>query len=753
MNVVGKRLRRTDVLQKVTGQAAYVDDLRVEGMLYAKVLRSPLPHAKIKSIDTSRAKGLEGVRAVLTWKDVPGENRIGIVGDPFRDQPILAEDRVRFIGDSVALVAADTEEIAEQAVKLIHVEYEELPAVFDPEEALKPDAPKIIGDTNILSTRKIYKGDVEKGFAQSDFILEGEYRMPMHEHAYIEPEAGIAMPEGEEMTVITCTQSPSRCREEVAKALGLPFSKVRIIRAVVGGGFGGKLYNLLFCHAALLAFKTKKPVKLLYTREESMLVTTKRQPSIVRCKWGFTKEGKALASEVKIILNAGAYADHTPAVTTRSATQGTGPYEVPNVKIDGVSVRTNTILGGAMRGFGVVPVCIAHEGIMDKLAEKLGIDPIAARMINAFDVGSKMATGQTITNKVALKKLLQRAKEVADEWRKDKVRDRSRKIGIGIGAVHYGIGSTAPVPNPSSAVVEVLYDGSVILRSNCADIGQGSDTTLGQIVAEELSVGLDQVKVKTDDSSAGPWARNTCASGQTYVSGEAARRAAASAKEILLNHIAEKLGVERSDLCLESGTIYSKSNPQKKISYLDAVTECKKAEIIILGCGQYKAPTKALNPADGQGVPFGAYSYVVQVAEVEVNTATGEVKVLKFASMPDVGTVINPIGVEGQMDGGVSMGVGQTFMEEVLMTKGAIKTPTFAQYLIPTTLDMPDEMTTDLYDGNEPSGPFGAKGVGEVANTPVFTTLLSAIQDAIGIRIKDLPASSEKVYMMLQRKR
>jgi len=751
MDVVGKRVKRLDMGQKVTGQAAFADDLKFDGMLYAKVLRSPLPHAKIKRINTRKAENLAGVRVILTAKDVPGENKIGVLGDPFRDQPILADDKVRFIGDSVALVAADTEEIAEKAIKLIKVSYKELPTVFDVEESRKPNSPKLHGESNQFYHRKIYKGDVNEGFAKSDFILEGIYKTPMHEHAYIEPESGIAKIDGDEMTVITCTQSPSRAREEIARILGFPFSKVRVIRATVGGGFGGKIYNLLGCQAALLAFKTRKPVKLTYSRAESMLITTKRQPATCKCKWGFSNEGKILAVEVEVVLNAGAYADHSPAVATRAATQGTGPYEVPNVKIDSYAFYTNQPLGGAMRGFGVPTVCLAHESIMDRAAEKLGVDPLELRLKNAYNVGSKMATGQVLTHDVALKKTLEKARGIVGEWRKNKREFGPIKVGVGVSTVHYGIGSTAPVPNPSSAIVEVLYDGSVIVRSNCADIGQGSDTLIAQIVAEELGIGLDKVKVHTEDSAAGTWTRNTCASGQTYVSGEAARRAAASAKSILLAQAAKSLGVDEGDLVCEKGTIYSKKDQQKKISFQNAVIDCKKAETIILGCGQFKAPTKGLDQ-NGQGSPYGAYSYVTQIAEVEVNTETGEVKVTKFTSIPEVGTAINPTQVEGQLEGGVSMGLGQALMEEIVLKNGVMQTPTLAQYLIPTILDMPDDLKTDILAGYEPTGPFGAKGVGEVANTPVPSAILSAIHDAVGVRIDEIPVTSEKIYALLQKR-
>jgi CO/xanthine dehydrogenase Mo-binding subunit len=751
MDAIGKRIPRIDAIQKAMGKAIYADDLNFGEMLYGKVLRSSMPHARIKHIDTTKAQKLKGVRAILLAKDIPGENRIGILGDPFRDQPVLAEDKVRFVGEPIALIAAESEEIAEKATKLIKVDYEELPAVFDPLEAMKADAPKLHKESNLVSSTKISKGNVQQGFENSDIIVEAEYRTPMNEHAYLEPEAGIAKMEGDEMIVMICTQAPSRCREEVATVLGLPHSKVRIIQTTMGGGFGGKHYNLLACQLALLALKTGKTVKMTLTREESISTTIKRHPCVAKYKWGCSKEGKILAAQIEIILNAGAYADHGPAVLTRAAVHAAGPYEIPNLKVDAHLVYTNTPPGGAMRGFGVPSVAFAHECHMEKLAERLGMDPIELRLKNAFDVGSKTHTGQILT-KVALKKTLEQAKKIAEEWRKNGEKKESIKTGVGIATTWYGIGSTAPVPNPSGAVVEILYDGSVILRTNCAEVGQGSDTVLAQIVAEEIGVSCDRVRVHSKDSAAGPWCRNTCASAQTYIVGEAARLAARSAKEILLKQAGKILGVERNDLQIKNGIIHSKKDLKKKITIQDAAKECKKAGIVILGCSTYNPPLKGLNPIDGQGDPYAAYSYITQVAEVEVDTETGKVKPKKFASIADIGKVINPTLAEGQMDGGVSMGLGHALMEEVIINNGTVVTPTLSQYLIPTSTDMPEEMITTFLDDYEPTGPFGAKGLGELANVAVVPAVIAAIHDATKIWIEELPATSEKIYKLLQKK-
>ena len=754
MNVVGKRIKRVDALNKVMGKAVFADDLRFEDMLYAKVLRSPLVHARIKNVDISLAKELNGVRAVLTAKDIPGENRIGVLGAPFRDQPVLADEKVRFIGDPIAIVAADSKEIAEEAIKLIRVEYEELKPVFEPIEAMRQDAPRVHEKVNIAGHRKIRRGDVKEGFERSDVVIEGTYETPFQEHAFLEPEAGIArVDENGNVTIWACTQFPTNVREEIARVLGLSLSKVRVIQTVNGGGFGAKLDISVHCHIALLALKTGRPVKLVYTRAESIMVSTKRHPFIIKYKTGATREGKLLAVEVEIIGNTGAYMSYGVAVLTRAAIHATGPYDVPNVKIDAYTVYTNNPICGAMRGFGVPQVAIAHETQMDKLAEKLGMDPIEIRLKNAFDVGSTTATRQLLTHSVGIKKTLREAQTAAWEWRRNipKNKKSTKRRGVGAGVMWFGIGSTG-YPNPSGAFVELLHDGSVMVLSGCAEIGQGSDTVLAQIAAEELGTDVENVKVVTADTGVTPECRPTSASGQTYISGNAVRLAAIEAREVLFRQVAADFKVKRDELYLDNGAICVKGNSRQKILITEAIKRCRSLGTLTLGRGWFNPDTTPLDPETGEGNPYATYSFATHLAEVEVDTETGEVKVLKLAAFNDVGKAINPIGVEAQVEGGLSMGIGSALMEELVVEKGVIETPTLAQYLIPTSLDMPEDMSVNIIEEAEPSGPFGAKGVGEPASIPTAPAILSAIYDAVGIRVAELPATSEKVLDAIKRK-
>lgn len=751
MNVVGKKIKRVDALKKVTGKALFANDLKFDGMLYAKVLRSRLAHAKIKNIDIKLAKELNGVRAVLTASDIPGENRVGVLGDPFRDQPVLADEKVRFVGDPIAIVAADSEKIAEKALDLIKVDYEELTPVFDPVLAMVENAPKIHKGSNILNHRVIRSGDIDKAFASADVIIEGTYKTPFYEHAYLEPEAGIGKKdENGDVIVWAGTQFPSNVMEEVARVLGVSISKVRIIQTVTGGGFGSKLDMSVHCHIALLAFKTGKPVKLVYTRPESIIASTKRHPFFMKYKTGATKEGELVAIDAEIIGDTGAYASFGPAVLTRAAVHAAGPYNIPNVKINAYAVYTNNPICGAMRGFGVMQVAIAHESQMDILAEQLGMDPIELRLKNSFKLGSRTPTGQLLEYSVGIKETLHQAQTLSKEWSKD-ITDKKnplKKRGIGIGVMWYGIGNTGH-SNPSGAFVNLFDDGSSIVLTGCADIGQGSDTVLGQIAAEELGIDVGNVKVISADTGVTPWCRGTSASGQTYISGNAVRLAAIKVKETLFQQVATVFGVNKDGLYLNNGVIYSKDS-RELITLTDALRKCKSLGILTQGSGYFNPETINLNPETGQGIPYATYSYATHLAEVEVDLETGEVKVLKLAAFNDVGKAINPIGVEGQLDGGMSMGLGQTLMEELVVENGVIKTPTLAQYLIPTSLDMPEDMSVSIIEENEPSGPFGAKGVGEPASIPTAPAILSAIYNAVGARITELPAKNEIILKAIK---
>ena len=527
--IIGKGERRVDALGKVTGRAKFAADYNAGHQLYGKVLRSEYPHARILGIDTAKARQLEGVEAVLTAQDIPGEKVIGIV---VKNQAILAVDKVRYLGDGLALVAARTREIAEAAVKLIKVEYEPLPVVSDPEAALAPDAPRIHGEDNTFVHHKVRKGDVEKGFAQADFVLERKFRTPCIEHSYLEPEAVLAEPAEHGGVVVTgSVQNLFSSRRSVAAALKLDLNRVEIIQATLGGSFGGKdeVMTSMCCRAALLALATGKPVKMVNSREESMLESYKRHPYVLYYKWGAKKDGSITAMEIKCIADGGAYASMSPFVTWRSVVQATGPYYCENVKTDVFAVYTNNNYTGAMRGFGSPQVNFAIESMMDELGEKVGKDPLEIRLQNGFKDGAVTATQQQLTHKVSLTEVLTKATEAADfraKWKKYRgAAARPKKRGIGLACSYRGVSLGAEGVDAAGAIVSVQTDGSVIVSSGITDMGQGAQTQMSQIAAEVLGISMDRIRfLNTNTSRVPDWGRRWPLAGRSWAARRRRRR-------------------------------------------------------------------------------------------------------------------------------------------------------------------------------------------------------------------------------------
>ncbi len=550
--IIGKGERRVDALGKVTGRAKFAADYNLGHQLYGKVLRSRHPHARILRIDASKAKQLDGVEAILTAQDIPGERVIGIV---VKNQAILAMDKVRYLGDGVALVAARTKEIAEAALDLIQVDYEPLPVLSDPEAALKPDAPRIHGDDNTFVHHKVRKGDIEKGFAQADFVLERRFRTPTIEHSYLEPESVLAEPAEHGGVVVTgSVQNLFSSRRSVAAALKLDLNRVQIIQATLGGSFGGKdeVMTAMCCRAALLALATGKPVKMLNSREESMLESYKRHPYVLYYKWGAKKDGSITAMEIKCIADGGAYASMSPFVTWRSVVQATGPYCCDNVKTDVYAVYTNNNYTGAMRGFGSPQVNFAIESMMDELAEKVGKDPLQIRLQNGFTDGAVTATGQRLKHKVSLTEVLTKAAKAADfqkKWKKYRTAPNApKKRGIGLACSYRGVSLGAEGVDAAGTIVSVQTDGSVIVSSGITDMGQGAQTQMSQIAAEVLGISMDRIRFLNTNTSRVPDSGPTVASRGTIMGGSAAKNAAEIVRATLL-------GCRRRDAQGGSGTL------------------------------------------------------------------------------------------------------------------------------------------------------------------------------------------------------
>lgn len=734
---------RVDVLEKALGEAKYGADLPYQGPLHLKVIRSSKPHAKIVKINMEEVLGVPGVERIFTAKDIPGKNLVGTIT---KDQPILAPDRVRYIGDPIALIAAKTEEAAEEAAGKLVVVYESLPSVHHPEEALQPHAPLIHEKGNLLLEFHVVKGDVRRGFKNAEVIIEETYATTWIDHAYLEPDAGISYLDDEERITVVCpTQNVHYDQKEVASVLSLPLDRVRIIQCATGGGFGGRLDITVQCLLALAVFHLRKPARIVYSREEVFQATSKRHPLKIRYKSGAKKDGTLTAIEVDILGDTGAYASYGGTVAIRSAVHASGPYQVPNVKVRSRMAYTNNSWSGAMRGFGVPQMAFAHESQMDLIAEALKMDPMEVRLKNCLRPGSETATGQTLMASVGIGETLKKVQEWKDRLvisKKDSGKPFIKK-GIGVGSMWYGIGNTG-IPNPSTAQMEIDPDGEVRLFTGVADIGQGSDTVLLQIASEAIGISLSEIRFIRADTAVTTDAGATSASRQTYISGNAILKAIKNLKQVAIQEASQLLSIDEKDLFFEEGKVKSRTCLTPSLPVREIAKRCRR---ILRGEGSFDPETTRLDPETGQGAPYATYAFATHLAEVEVDTETGKVKVHRVIASHDVGKAIHPKNVIGQIMGGVTMGTGLALMEEFVQGE----TTSFANYLIPTSEDVP-EVTPIIVEDEDPTGPFGAKGVGEPALIPSAPAILNAIADAIGQRVYHLPANLERVLEAVQKK-
>jgi len=737
---VGRSIRKKGGVEKVKGDPVFAGDIELDNPLVLKVKRSAYAHALIRNINTEEALKIDGVKGVFTSKDIPGVNLLGIIN---RDQPLLAEERVRSLADGIALVAAETEEAAQLGIDAIHVEYEKLPAVFNPVEALKDGAPKIHAKGNVLFTRAVLKGNADDGFEKAYSIIEKEYTTSAIEHNYMEPDAGAGFVDEDGCLVIyASTQNPHYDHKELVSLFALEDENVRIIQAATGGGFGSKLDLNVQGFIGLALLHLKVPVRYVYSREEAYLATAKRHPFTIKIKTATDRDGRLIATRVRAVCNTGAYGSYGIAVASRSAVHGTGPYSVENVDIEVKCVYTNQTYCGAMRGFGAPQMALAHESQMDLHAEVLGIDPLAIRLLNGLEVGSLSGTGQLLTSSVGFKDCLHAIAPYYEEAKKSWVSTCStpfKRRGVGLGAMWYGIGNTG-VQNPSTARVTMEPDGTVTVFTGCAELGQGSTTVLCQIVAEILGISPDEISMVVGDTRYTTNAGATSASRQTYISGNAVKDAAESLANVLLTEAVNRLQVPKNTLVLENGEVTTTGNPDCGIGIAVLAGRIHDKGGVLSWQGYFDPETVPLDPKTGAGVPYATYAFACQMAMVEVDTLTGEVTVEKVVAAHDVGRAIHPENVVGQICGGVAMGVGFALIEE--FEQG--KTESMKDYHIPTASDVP-EVVAIIVESEEPTGPFGAKGVGEPALIPTAPAVINGISSALNYRIYDLPASLERV--------
>jgi selenium-dependent xanthine dehydrogenase len=743
LKVVGRAKPRPDARDKVTGKATYAADLYFEGMLHAKVLRSEYPHARILSVDTSEAESLPGVRAVMTEADVLGAKNHGLARN---DWPVLAYDKVRYLGDAIAIVAADSEEIASGALSLIKVAYEPLPIVSSAEQALAKDAPLIHEGGNVVEHIELEQGNLEWGFAEADVIVENEYRTPSGDHAFLEPEAAVALIDTDGTVVVYVgSQIPFSDRGQIAAALALPEDRVRIIQTTIGGAFGGKEDIAGQIHVALLAKTTGRPVKLVYTRQESMISHPKRHQCVIRLKTGAKKDGRLTAAEAVILGDTGAYASLGPYVMTRAATHSLGPYEVPNAKVDCYAMYTNNPPAGAYRGFGAPQAHFAAETQMDILAQKLGISPLELRRKNALRVGSVTVTGQVLRDSVGLLETIDRVSQGLEQRAPAETVDPSKRRGWGVACAYKNVGLGGGAPDSAGAEVELFEDGHAEVRAGAAEVGQGLVAILAQIVAEELGLQYEHVQVLVGDTALTPDGGPTTASRQTYISGNAARLAAHALRDRLSVVASEELDSSPDDLVFVGGTISSLSG-----ATLPVRKACRLAQtegVSLVARELYTPPPTV--PLGEVGDMHFAFGYATQAAEIEVDISTGEISVLNVIAAHDIGRAVNPLGLEGQLEGGVAMGIGYALMEDFTTKEGRPEKTTLTKYRIPQLGDMP-HIESILVQAPTLDGPYGAKGVGEITSIPTAPAITNAIYDAVGVRILSLPATKEQILRSLR---
>ena len=729
---VGQSVHRIDALGKVTGKALYPGDINLPGQAYMKILFAGRPHALIRRLDTTRAEAVPGVLAVFTARDVP-VNEYGLI---MPDQPVLCgpgsskpfADRVRFVGDQVALVVAESEAIAAEALRLIEVDYEDLPALTDPVAAMAEGAEPIHPDkdSNVFCRYRIRKGDVEKAFAEAAVVIEGEYRTPAQEHAYLQPEAGIAYVDDRgQVTVQAAGQWTHEDQEQIAHALGLPLDQVRVIYPAIGGAFGGREDMSVQIVLALATWRLhqrgiKRPVKTIWSREESIIGHHKRHPYLIRTKWGATREGKVIAAEVELIADGGAYA-YTSTKVLGNATLGcTGPYEIPNVKVDSCAVYTNHLPSGAFRGFGGPQGAFAAESQMNKLAEALGIDPVEIRMRNVLTEGALLSVGSPLPQGVSIGKVVEACAERAGwshgkkGWQRPgrkslgEPEGKHLRRGVGFGCAFKNVGFSFGAPEQCMATIELHGKAEieqVVLHHAGADVGQGTHTVMAQMAAEAVGVPVERVRLIVSDTAQTGNSGSASASRMTFMAGNSIRGAAEAALE-----------------------------------------KWSQEERPAIAAYQYRPPkTSAYDPQTGKSEPNFAYGYVAEAVKLELDLETGKIRLLDVVCADDVGKAVNPQQVQGQIEGAVVQAAGYAILEDFQQPGGRVQTAHLSTYLIPTILDIPDRVQSVVLEYPDPIGPFGARGMGEMPFLPLTPAVTAALHDAVGIWFDEFPLIPERL--------
>jgi len=749
--VVGKKTVRSDALDKLLGKARFTGDYIPKDTMVVKVLRSTMPHALLKRVDTTLASKIPGVVSILTGRDVPGENEIGYA---MPEQPFLNDFKVHYVGDPIALVCAVDENAAQEALEAIVVDYEPLPAVLDIDAALADGAPIIHKESNIALKTKIRKGDIAKGWRDSKVVVEDTYWSPYQEHMCMEPETAYAVADGVgKVTIIACMQSPHLVREKVARVLGWKLNQVRVIHPLSGGAFGKKddTGPLIGAYAALAAVKTGKPAAYIMDRSEVMAVTPKRFPARFHYKSGADRKGNMTAVEVEITLEVGAYANRAPFWLWRQTAHACGPYEVPNVAVDGRAVYTNKVYGGSYRGFGNLALHFAAEQQVDKLAYELNMDPVDFRMKNILKVGGHTTCDQELDSSVGIDKCLAGAAAASDWWNhREPVRVGTKLRGWGVGCAYHGNSTSRSTPDWSSASLMIHQDGSLTYRTSICEIGQGSPFGHAKIVAEIIGASLEDIKIEQADTDSTPDSKPTHGSRGLMMGGSAAADAAIKLRERMIRVSADMLSCPEAQVELRDSQAYNKKKPAQKIPFAEVAEQMHIRGENPASYGFYISPRRYFDPETGLGHNYAVYTFAASVAEVEVDTETGIVEVTKIWPAMDVGKAIDPLIIDGQIHGAISHGIGFAIMENLQLKNGVVTTTGFKDYVIPSAMDTPEIGDTIVVEEAYKHAAFGAKGVGEPSIISIVPAVVNAIHHATGIRFSTIPVTPDRMHKALK---
>ncbi|SHH41378.1 xanthine dehydrogenase family protein molybdopterin-binding subunit [Thermosipho atlanticus] len=751
MKVIGKKVQRIDGLQKAYGSAKYASDYYFHNMLYASVVYANVPHGILKSIDTSKAYELPGVVYVATYKDVPGSNKFGHI---IKDMNFLVPvgDKIRFEGDVIALIAAESKEIAEQAAKLVEFEIEELPPVLTIDDAIK-DQVIVNGSSNIGFHRKIRRGDINEAFSNADLVIEMEFETGYQEHAYLEPQGAVAYYTPDNiLEIYVSAQCPFYVHEDVANILNIPLNKINVIQTETGGGFGGKedVPSYIASKPALLSYLTRRPVKLIYTREMDIKETSKRHPSKSYYKVAFKKDGTILGVKSSTYLDMGAYSTLSPIVMYRTTVHSCSTYKVPNVHVDVYGVYTNKVPCGAFRGFGSPQVLFAMESVIDEAAKKLGIDPYEIRLKNTLDIGDETATGHKLTQSVGAKKTLQKVftmsnyselKRKVEEFNKN---NKYKKRGLGWSHIFYGVslGSGGQHLDGASAEVLVHPDGTINIMIGNTEMGQGAKTTMAIIASEILGQHVDKITVLQPQTLVIQDSGPTVASRTTFFSGNAVKIATEKIRNNIIEFLTDFYGVGKTEIKFADGKVYIRD---KIISFDEVAELCNKHNVKLSEVGWYKSPKLHFDQENGVGEAYITYTFSTQLSLVEVDLLTGKIDLKEAWVCHDIGKVINYDGAVGQVHGGVIQGMGYAIMEEIKQENGKILTDNFNNYIIPSIKDIPEKIHVDFVEDEFSEGPFGAKGLGEPSLMSSPPSIANAVSNAINKRINRIPISMEDI--------